>query len=195
MVMAGLLQALPNTELWDRMKDEGRLVEQSTGNSSDGTMNFIPYNMSEKEAEQNYIKILEEIYSEKAFFTRVRRALRLINPEIKDTGRKFSEKIQLLFRILTKSNASIYWKYLKDAHKIAKERYGFNKSGYWYIISEYLTYCARYTHTKAQTNYMKKCAKSRKYEQWQLYSWKEHQKQRITNLLAIPKSSRMLQEI
>jgi len=183
MVMTGLLQALPNTELWNRMKEEGRLAEQSTGNNSDGTMNFIPNNMSEKEAEQNYIKILEGIYNEKAFFSRVRKALRLINPEIKDSGRTLSEKIQLIFRILTKSNASTYWKYLKDAHKIAKDRFHFNTKGYWYIISEYLTYCARYTHTKAQTQYMKEMAKLRNYEQWQLYSWKEYQKQKLSNLV------------
>jgi len=184
MVMTGLLQALPNTALYDRMKEEGRLAELSTGNNSDGTMNFIPNNMSEKEAEQNYIKILEGIYNEKAFFSRVKRALSLINPEVKDIERTVSEKIYLLSRILTKSNAYTYWKYLKDAHKIAKERFHFNTKGYWYILSEYLTYCARYTHTKAQTRYMKERAKLRKYEQWQLYSWKEYQKQIISSLVA-----------
>ncbi|MFQ5885484.1 MAG: DUF4070 domain-containing protein, partial [Thermoplasmata archaeon] len=91
-VMVGLLQALPNTKLWARMRKEGRLVEQSTGNNSDGTMNFIPYNISEKEAEQNYIRILEGIYNEDAFFTRVKRALRLIDPEVKDSSRSALRK-------------------------------------------------------------------------------------------------------
>jgi len=176
MVMVGLLQALPKTELWDRMKKEGRLVENATGNNSDGTMNFIPYNMSEKEAEHNYIKILERIYNENAFFERVKRALSLINPEIKKSSMSLLEKIYAASRILTKENSITYWKYLKDAHKIAKKRFGFLSDGYWFIISEYLTYCARYTHAKSQVQYTKERIKSKLYKQWQLISWKEFQK-------------------
>lgn len=174
MVMVGLLQALPRTELWNRLKREGRLVENATGNNSDGTMNFIPYNMSEKEAEHNYIKILEKIYDENAFFNRVKRALSLINPEIKKSSMSLLDKIYSASRILTKDNAMTYWKYLKDAHKIAKKRFGFLSDGYWFIISEYLTYCARYTHAKSQVQVMKEQIKSKIYRQWQLVSWKEY---------------------
>jgi len=176
-VMVGLLQALPKTELWNRMKKEGRIVENSSGNNTDGTMNFIPYNISEKEAEQNYVKILERIYSESAFFERVKRALHLIDPRVQNGSipMPFKEKIYSATRILTKDNSSTYWKYLRDAHKIAKERFGFLSKGYWFIMSEYLTYCARYTHMKAQMQVTKELVKSRIYEQWQLYSWKEYQ--------------------
>jgi radical SAM superfamily enzyme YgiQ (UPF0313 family) len=184
-VMVGLLQALPKTKLWSRMKDEGRLVEESTGNNSDGTMNFIPYNMSEKEAEQNYLKILEGIYSENAFFERVKRLLRMINPEVKSGSISFFEKIYAASRILTKDNSSTYRKYLKEAHKIAKERFGFITKGYWYIMAEYMMYCARYTHMKAQTQYVKEQIKSRIYKQWQLYSWKEYQSLQISSMVAI----------
>jgi radical SAM superfamily enzyme YgiQ (UPF0313 family) len=184
-VMVGLLQALPKTKLWSRMKDEGRLVDESTGNNSDGTMNFIPYNMSEKEAEQNYLKILEGIYSENAFFERVKRLLRMINPEVKSGSISFFEKIYAASRILTKDNSSTYRKYLKEAHKIAKERFGFITKGYWYIMAEYMMYCARYTHMKAQTQYVKEQIKSRIYKQWQLYSWKEYQSLQISSMVAI----------
>ncbi len=182
-VMVGLLQALPKTELWNRMKKEGRIIENSTGNNTDGTMNFIPYNISEKEAEQNYVKILERIYHESAFFERVKRALSLINPEFKNgsTPMSLKEKLYSASRILTKDNSSTYWKYLKDAHKIARERFGFFSKGYWFIISEYLTYCARYTHMKTQMQIIKEQIKTRIYEQWQLYSWKDYQILQITN--------------
>jgi len=182
-VMVGLLQAPRNTELWNRMKREGRLVEEATGNNSDGTMNFIPYNVSEQEAEQNYVRILEGIYSEDAFFTRVKRALRLIDPEVKDGTRSTRESLRCALRILTRENSRIYWRHLKYAHRIARKRFGSKTRGYWYILSEYLTYCARYTHMKAQTRYMRKQIESRSYSQWQLRSWREIQELGTMRLL------------
>jgi radical SAM superfamily enzyme YgiQ (UPF0313 family) len=174
-VMVGLLQALPHTKLWARMKREGRLVDRSTGNNTDGTMNFIPYNISEKAAEQVYLRIIDGIYKKDAFFKRVKETLRLMDPEIKHSQMSMAEKIYSAFRILTKENSLTYWKHLKDAHKIAKDRFGFNTEGYWFIIAEYMTYCARYTHMKAQVKYVKKRIKSRDYKQWQALSWKEFQ--------------------
>lgn len=174
-VMVGLLQALHKTKLWDRMKQEGRLIDQATANNSDGTMNFIPYNLSEKEAEENYLKILDGIYGEEAFFTRVKKMLKLINPELQDSLVSNYEKIYCGIRILTKENSLIYWRHLKKAHKIAKERFGINTKGYWYILTEYMTYCARYTHIKAQVQHLKEQVKSRYYDQWQSFSWREFQ--------------------
>ena len=178
-VMVGLLQAMPKTKLWERMGKEGRLFVETTGNNSDGTMNFIPYNISEREAEQNYVKILRGIYSEEAYFARVKRALNLIDPRLEDkptpyTGKIYSGLCSGL-RILIKENSSTYWHYLKEAHKIARKRFGFNSEGYWYILTEYLTYCARYTHMKAQTKYMEKQIESRDYKQWQMFSWRTFQ--------------------
>lgn len=182
-VMVGLLQALPRTKLWTRLKEEGRIVEESTGNNSDGTMNFIPYNISEQEAERNYVRILEGIYSADAFFTRVKRALRLIDPEVKGVSRSAREGIYCGLRILTMENSRIYWRHLRDAHRIARKRFELNTKGYWYILSEYLTYCARYTHMKAQTRYMREQIESRSYGQWQLRSWREIQELGTMGLL------------
>jgi len=172
-VMVGLLQALPSTDLWTRMKKEGRLVEESTGNNTDGTMNFIPYNISEKEAERNYVKILEGIYSEEAFFTRVKRVLNIVAPMVKTGGRSAGESMMCGLRIISKDNSRIYRRHLRDAHNIARKRFGFCTSGYWYIISEYIIFCARYTHMKAQTQYMREQIESRNYQEWQLHSWQE----------------------
>ncbi|MFC1719338.1 B12-binding domain-containing radical SAM protein [Candidatus Poribacteria bacterium] len=181
-VMVGLLQAMPHTKLWTRMKEEGRLVEESTGNNSDGTMNFVPYNVSEKEAEYNYVRILEGIYSEDAFFTRVKRALNVITPELMSGLRSTGDSVYSTLRILSKENALIYWRHLGAAHKIARKRFGFNTTGYWYIISEYMVYCARYTHMKDQTRYMRKQIESRDYQQWQLRSWREVQELAIQGI-------------
>ena len=178
-VMVGLLQALPKTKLWERMRKEGRLLVQTTGNNSDGTTNFIPYNISELEAERNYVKILRGIYSEEAYFARVKRSLNLIDPRLEDvpipnTGKMYSG-LRSGMRILVKENSFTYWRYLREAHKIARDRFGFSSKGYWYILAEYLTYCARYTHMKAQMQYMEEQIEARDYEQWQTFSWREFQ--------------------
>ena len=40
--MIGLLNAPPGTRLYHRLKEEGRLLEQGTGDNCDGSMNFVP---------------------------------------------------------------------------------------------------------------------------------------------------------
>lgn len=40
--MVGLLTALRETRLWHRLKKENRLLEESTGNNTDMTLNFVP---------------------------------------------------------------------------------------------------------------------------------------------------------
>jgi hypothetical protein len=43
----GILTALPQTRLWHRLKAEGRLLGDTTGENTDGGLNFRP--MMEKE--------------------------------------------------------------------------------------------------------------------------------------------------
>ena len=42
LAMVGLLRALPDTQLWRRLAREGRLLLESTGNNTDGSLNFVP---------------------------------------------------------------------------------------------------------------------------------------------------------
>src|SRR3989454_11485880 len=42
LAMVGLLTALPDTQLWRRLEREGRLLLESTGNNTDGSLNFVP---------------------------------------------------------------------------------------------------------------------------------------------------------
>ena len=67
--MVGLLTALPNTQLWRRLKAEGRLLRQSLGNNTLADLNFIP-KMDSAELLAGYRKILETIYSPKEYFER-----------------------------------------------------------------------------------------------------------------------------
>ncbi|MEM5773381.1 MAG: DUF4070 domain-containing protein, partial [Anaerolineaceae bacterium] len=69
--MVGLLQAPFNTQLYRRLKGEGRLLEEMTGDNADGTTNIIPC-MDIDELKEGYHQILEDIYSPRPFYERVK---------------------------------------------------------------------------------------------------------------------------
>ena len=67
--MVGLLNALPNTQLWRRLQAEGRLLKQSLGNNTLADLNFIP-RMDTQELLAGYRRILQTIYSPREYFQR-----------------------------------------------------------------------------------------------------------------------------
>ena len=60
--MVGLLNALPQTRLWKRLKAENRILNDTTGENTDGSINFIPKIGMEKLTE-GYKKVLTTLYS------------------------------------------------------------------------------------------------------------------------------------
>ncbi|NOR80960.1 MAG: DUF4070 domain-containing protein [Methyloprofundus sp.] len=172
-VMAGLLNALPCTPLMTRLQSEGRLIQASSGNNSDGIINFIPYNFSIQQAEQNYLHILQKIYHPHAYFKRVMRHLQLIDPDLQSKHRENNDKAGYLIKILSRKNALTYWRYLPEALAIAKYRCGFNTAGYQVIVAEFFSLCGQYTHFRAQIDAQREHLKEQKYADWQQRSWRE----------------------
>jgi radical SAM superfamily enzyme YgiQ (UPF0313 family) len=68
--MVGMLNALPQTRLWHRLKAEGRLLQDTSGENTDGSLNFIP-KMGKEKLMQGYKKILSTIYSPKQYYQRI----------------------------------------------------------------------------------------------------------------------------
>lgn len=77
--MVGLLQAPPGTRLYERLKKEGRLCGDSSGDNVDGTTNIIP-TMNLDALREGYKGILEHIYSPEHYYRRVRTFLREYKP-------------------------------------------------------------------------------------------------------------------
>lgn len=67
--MVGLLNALPNTQLWRRLKAEGRLLKQSIGNNTLADLNFVP-RMDAQKLLDGYRRILQTVYSPREYFER-----------------------------------------------------------------------------------------------------------------------------
>jgi len=68
--MVGVLTALPKTRLHNRLKAEGRLLKTSSGNNTDGSLNFVP-KMDTEVLVNGYHQILETIYSPKQYYERI----------------------------------------------------------------------------------------------------------------------------
>jgi radical SAM superfamily enzyme YgiQ (UPF0313 family) len=77
--MVGLLNALPGTALHDRLRRDGRLLKDSSGDNVDGTTNFLPH-MDLTLLNEGYRRILKSIYSPANYYRRVRTFLREYRP-------------------------------------------------------------------------------------------------------------------
>ena len=81
--MVGLLQAIPGTRLHRRLEQQGRLRGQCTGDNVDGTSNIAPL-MDPQMLRSGYERLLQSIYSPKAYYRRTRTFLR----EYHSSGRR-----------------------------------------------------------------------------------------------------------
>jgi radical SAM superfamily enzyme YgiQ (UPF0313 family) len=77
--MVGLLQVLPGTRLWERLKAEQRLSAGLTGENTGGTVNFIP-RMDREKLIAGYRRMVRTIYSPRYFYQRVSRFLERYQP-------------------------------------------------------------------------------------------------------------------
>jgi hypothetical protein len=120
LAMVGLLNALPDTQLWKRLEREGRLLgSDATGNNTVCTFNFKT-RMDPAILVQGYQTIMQTIYSPREYYERV-----LVS--MKRTARQLSEPthyslfrgLAALTRILSnwefRSRAEEFWRFFTQA--------------------------------------------------------------------------------
>ena len=73
--MVGMLQAPPGTRLFERLRQESRIVQIFSGDNVDGTTNIIPQ-MGLENLISGYELIMKQIYSPANYYRRVRKLLR-----------------------------------------------------------------------------------------------------------------------
>lgn len=108
--MVGMLNALPGTKLWDRLKVEGRLLGEPKGDQVSGYVNFTP-KMGMETLITGYKELLWKIYQPKNYYARLENFLKNYRPV---TKKRFSfPEVQAFFHslwrigIFSKSN----WRY------------------------------------------------------------------------------------
>ncbi len=113
--MVGLLQAPAGTRLYERMKKEGRLKPEFSGDNVDGTSNIIPA-MNRETLRDGYRRILEHIYSPEHYYRRIRTFLREYRPPAVRSHLELSHVLALLrsfFRLgIFGRERFHYWKLL-----------------------------------------------------------------------------------
>jgi radical SAM superfamily enzyme YgiQ (UPF0313 family) len=67
--MVGLLNALPDTKLYNRLMKEGRLFDRASGNNTDFSINFAP-SMDLQKLVDGYKRVMQTIYSPKFYYKR-----------------------------------------------------------------------------------------------------------------------------
>lgn len=78
--MVGLLQAPYGTQLFSRLKSEGRIIEGMTGDNADGTTN-IRTKLDTAILKSGYRKLMKELYAPVPFYRRIRTFLLRWNPK------------------------------------------------------------------------------------------------------------------
>ena len=126
--MVGLLNAIPNTQLWRRLKAEGRLLKASLGNNTVADLNFIP-RMDTQQLLDGYQRILQTIYTPREYFQRASDFLSqlgsgsrspLVFSDVMALGRS------LLRQGLLSNYRREYWKFLVQA--VSRHRRHFSKA-------------------------------------------------------------------
>src|SRR5271157_4193348 len=78
--MVGLLQAMPGTQLFRRLRREGRIVDAGGGNNTDSRLNYLPH-MEAAKLVEGYRSVLKRIYSSAAYYERVKLYLSRTQPK------------------------------------------------------------------------------------------------------------------
>lgn len=110
--MVGILTALPQTRLWHRLKAEGRLLSDATGENTDGRLNFEP-RMETELLIEGYQRLLTTLYSPKHYYQRINTFIKSYRPTVRTrvTGEDLLAFLRAGWRlgILSKTRFR-YWK-------------------------------------------------------------------------------------
>jgi radical SAM superfamily enzyme YgiQ (UPF0313 family) len=124
--MVGLLQAMPGTQLFRRLKQEGRILNAGGGNNTGSELNFLP-RMNAARLAEGYRSVLSRIYSREAYYERVRAYLSRCRPHYRphlNLGNVRAMFLSVLRQgILGKSRLS-YWKFLASAATRHRRSFG-----------------------------------------------------------------------
>ena len=128
LAMVGLLTALPDTQLWRRLEREGRLLLESTGNNTDGSLNFVP-KMDAARLIEGYKSIMRAIYSPGEYYQRALDCLERVvaaAPAARRNG--IASDVVTLFRIVLALGVRDrarreFWRYLRHALTRHREKF------------------------------------------------------------------------
>lgn len=124
--MVGLLQAPFGTKLYSRLADEGRLINEMTGDNADGTTNIVT-KIDPTELKSGYFHIMKSIYSPKYLYPRIKTFLEAYTPHAVPSRLRMDE-IRAFFRTVFRMGFNLregkyywnllFWTLANDVRKI-----------------------------------------------------------------------------
>jgi radical SAM superfamily enzyme YgiQ (UPF0313 family) len=123
LAMVGILTALPDTQLWRRLEQEGRLLGESSGNNTNCSLNFIP-KMDPARLIAGYQSIMSTIYKSNEYYRRALDSLMRTGSSEPNSLGIFSSaaaftRIAVKLGVLDRERKE-FWRYF--AHTVVKHR-------------------------------------------------------------------------
>jgi radical SAM superfamily enzyme YgiQ (UPF0313 family) len=124
MAMVGMLNALPDTQLWKRLEKEGRLLgADATGNNTIATVNFIP-KMDVEKLISGYQTIMRTIYKPSEYYRRALESLQRVPQDVPEAHQyhgfkavKAFVRIAFTLGVLDAERREFWRFFLKAAHE------------------------------------------------------------------------------
>ena len=123
--MVGVLNALPGTGLWERLKKSNRLIGDTTGNNLLAQTNFVP-TMGKETLARGYKELLARLYSPQGYYRRVETLLRNLKHGSRSNRIRWSDVsafAQSLVRIGIISKARFYYWRLLLRHSLNRRKF------------------------------------------------------------------------
>jgi radical SAM superfamily enzyme YgiQ (UPF0313 family) len=128
MAMVGMLNALPDTQLWKRLEREGRLLgADATGNNTIATVNFIP-KMDVETLVQGYQRIMRTIYKPSEYYRRALDSLQRVPQDVPEAHQYHGIKaVKAFLRIAFKlgvldAERREFWRFFIEAARTHHDR-------------------------------------------------------------------------
>jgi radical SAM superfamily enzyme YgiQ (UPF0313 family) len=114
--MVGLLTALPQTRLYQRLRNEGRILTESTGNNTRAVLNFVP-KLDRDFLLTGYRRLMESLYEPRTYYQRIRvflehHSARRSRPNFRFTGAEMKAFFKSIWMLgLRHSGRWAYWRF------------------------------------------------------------------------------------
>jgi radical SAM superfamily enzyme YgiQ (UPF0313 family) len=116
--MVGLLQALPGTRLFSRLRQEGRILHDASGNNVEANLNFVP-KLDREMLVEGYRSLVKRLYTPRMYYRRILTFLREYRPQEQRIHLSWCD-VKAFFKslwvmgILSRGRRQ-YWKFLTKA--------------------------------------------------------------------------------
>ena len=128
MAMVGMLNALPDTQLWKRLEKEGRLLgDDASGNNTVATLNFIP-KMDAETLIAGYKQIMRTIYKPSEYYRRALDSLQRVPQDVPEAHQYHGLKavkalLRIVFRLgVLDAERREFWRFFLGAARTHHDR-------------------------------------------------------------------------